>query len=318
MLTHVLFATTLLSGALTPDTTVRFARGGLVEIDVPTCAVTVRVGNEDRLIVSGGEAELSGRTAEISCGDFPFSRGRNGSRAVVVTVPPSTRVEINTLGGAVEITGATERLDVTTMQGSIRVTNGGGRTSLESVAGSITVGGFTGTTLMVDAVAGEVALTDIAASERVSVEGVNGVVRMVGMRAPSVRATSVNGEVLFGGTLAPDGNYAFENHNGGITLTLARTVSARLNISTFMGEFETDIQGTISGGARTSTPGRPAPPGGRAGATAGVGAGTRRTTPTPPTTPSMDEREFTVVYGAGDARISAESFNGAIRVRVAK
>jgi hypothetical protein len=308
MLSHVLFATTVLTGALEPDTTVRFARGGYVEIDVPSCAVTVRVGTEERLLVSGGEVELAGRTAEISCGGFPFGRGRSGSRAVTVTVPPATRLEINTLGGAVDVTGVTERLDVTSMQGSIRVTNGGGRASLESVAGSITVTGFSGTTLMIDAMAGEVALTNVDASERVSTEGVNGIIRMQGIRAPSVRATSVNGQVAFGGTLARDGNYTFENHNGGITLTLARNVSARLNVSTFMGEFETEIEGTITRTGRAGSAKAPPVPGGRAGVAP----------PSPPAPPAMGEREFTVVYGAGDARINVESFNGSIRVRAAK
>ena len=37
-----------------------------------------------------------------------------------------------------------------------------------------------------------------------------------------------------------------------------------------------------------------------------------------PVPPRLDESDFTIVYGKGEARVTVDSFNGPIRVKVAK
>jgi hypothetical protein len=311
MFTTLLFATTAVAGLSAPDTAVRLGRGATVEINAPTCGVTVRVGTADRLNVTGGSIESGGNSAEVNCDILSPGRSRDGgpSGMLTITVPPASRVEINCISGGVTVNGATDRLDVTTMNGAIRLVNGGGRTSLETVAGTVNVADYKGASLSINAVAGMVALENVEVTGKLDAESINGGVRMRGVRAASVSASSVNSAVDFAGVLDPDGNYAFESHNGGITLTLPTTTSARLRVSTMMGDFETELKGTISSGSRQAPMAPPAAP--------RPGKG-RTTPPAPPVPGFMEESDFTITYGKGEARVSAESFNGPIRIKAAK
>ncbi len=293
MLATLLFVTAAIGGLAVPDTIVPLRRGASVEIDAPTCAVVVRVGAEGRLVVTGGGVELSGNRAEVDCDSGTKTQSRTGGETVTVTLPPAARVEIGTTGGDITVIGLTDRLDVTTIYGEIRVTGGGGRTTLESVAGTITVSEYHGVALAAEAVAGVVVLQNVEVSGLLSAESVNGNVQMRGIRAGGVTGTSVNGTVDFAGTFDPAGNYAFESHNGGITLTLPEAVSAKVRISSFLGKFDTEIKGTLMSGSRQAT-----------------------LAPTAP--PMMENSDFTIVFGKGEARVSVESFNGAIRVKAAK
>lgn len=297
-----LLAAAALGGLAAPDTVVRLRSGAAIEIHSPTCGITVRIGTEERLSVTGGSIEVDGGTAEVHC-----EWGESG--VMNITVPPKSRVEINSVSGAVTLTGATERLEVNTMNGAIRLINGGGRTTLETVAGAITVNKYRGVSLAVDAVAGTVTMEDVEVSGRLSAESINAAVRLRGVQAQSVTASSVNASVDFAGSLQPDGNYAFESHNGGITLTLPASTSARLRVSSVMGDFETDIQGTLASGSRQAPTAAPEPPRPGRGRTA---------SPVPPAVPMFEESDFTIIYGKGEARVTVDSFNGQIRVKTAK
>ena len=76
-----------------------------------------------------------------------------------------------------------------------------------------------------------------------------------------------------------------------------------------MGDFETELKGTMTAGARQAPTPPPAAPRPGKGRTA---------PPAPPVPGFMEESDFTIVYGKGEARVSAESFNGPIRVKIAK
>lgn len=299
-------ATLLLAAALgglaTPDTVVRLRSGAAIEIHSAICGITVRVGTEERLSVTGGSIEVDGSTAEVNC-DWGVSG------ALTVTVPPSSRLEVNSVSGAVTVVGVTDLLEVSTMNGAIRLTNGGGRSTLETVAGAVTVNNYRGVSLAVDAVAGMVTMENVELTGRLSAESINAGVRLRGVQAQSVTASSVNASVDFAGSLQPAGNYAFESHNGGITLTLPANTSARLRVSSVMGDFETEIQGTLTSSSRRSPTAAPEPP--------RPGRG-RAASPVPPAPPMLDESDFTITYGKGEARVTIDSFNGAIRVKTAK
>lgn len=311
MFATLLFATVAASGLTAPDTAVRLGSGATIEINAPTCGVTVRVGTDERLNVTGGNIEADRRSAEVNCDVISMGRGREGapSGMLTITVPPSSRLEINCISGGVTVTGATDRLDITTMNGSIRLLNGSGRTALETVAGTVTVVDYKGASLSINAVAGVVSLENVDVEGRLEAESINAGVRMRGVRAAAVSASSVNSTVDFAGSLDPDGNYSFESHNGGITLTLPSNTSAKVRVSTVMGDFETELKGALSSGSRQAPMAPPATP--------RPGKG-RTTPPTPPVPGFMEESDFTVTYGKGEARVSVESFNGPIRIKAAK
>ncbi|MES2124773.1 MAG: DUF4097 family beta strand repeat-containing protein [Gemmatimonadota bacterium] len=274
MITPILLATALLMGPTEPDTTLRLPRGGQVEIESHMRSITLRSHEGDLVTVRGGSVELDGRTMSVSVEDrVPTTTG-----TLEVTVPVWARVSISSLNGNVVIEGVPAYLQAESFNGSIRTTGGTGRLELETVTGEVTVNDFRGTHLNIDATGDNVTVD--GATGRLEVSSVNGAVRLRGIRSSHVEATTVTGPVEFEGPLSPDGHYSFESHTGSITLTLPADVSARMAVSTFGGDFKSQIPALRPADASDNDPG-----------------------------------DFTVVLGKGAAaRVTVESFNGSIRI----
>lgn len=274
MITSLLLATALLMGPTEPDTSLRLPRGGQIEIESHMRNITLRTRESDLVTVRGGEVDLDGRTLSVSVNN----QMATGSGTLEVTVPVWARVSISSLNGNVVIEGVPVSLQVESFNGSIRTTGGTGRLELETVTGEVTVNDFRGTRLNIDATGDNVTVN--GATGRVAVSSVNGAVRLRGIQSDHVEAATVTGPVEFEGPLAPEGHYRFESHTGSITLTLPVTVSARMDISTFLGDFKSQIPATRIGGGDDDEPG-----------------------------------DFSVLLGKGPAaRVAIESFNGSIRI----
>ena len=106
-------------------------------------------------------------------------------------------------------------------------------------------------------------------------ETVNGDVQLQKVQSDNVEANTVNGDVVYDGTIRPNGRYRLVTHNGDITVTIAEGTSAVVSVSTFQGEFESAFPVTLTG---------------RRG------------------------KQFDFTLGSGSARIELESFAGTIRL----
>jgi DUF4097 and DUF4098 domain-containing protein YvlB len=98
--------------------------------------------------------------------------------------------------------------------------------------------------------------------------------------SPDIEMSTVSGTVDFSGPLDSKGRYSFTSHSGTVTLTIPQSTSARFSIETFNGEIDSDFPYTLQ--------------------------------------PNRDRRngqrlEFNV--GAGEARVTAESFSGGVVIR---
>jgi DUF4097 and DUF4098 domain-containing protein YvlB len=275
------------------DTSVRLPRNGAVEIDTRMRDVLLRIGTSDVVTIRGAHAELDGGTLQIS-GDDRRSRSDG---PIEVVVPGWARVEISSIGGNLTLTGTPAQLHAETVNGFIHLSGGSGSVELETVAGVVVVTGFRGTRLSIDATGENVSVTD--ATGALEVDNVNGDVILRGIRATAVSASSINGVVQFEGTFAASGAYEFNSQNRDITLWLSDDVSARMRISTMNGELTTQIPATTNG-----TQAHPDPPPRGKGKDKGHGHDD-----------SDGEHSFTVVYGAGAARVSIDAFNGNIIVK---
>ena len=276
----LLLLTLLHAGPAEPDTTLQLARGASIGISSFAAAVTVHVGSDDMLLVRNGTIDGSRNSVDVE-GDGPL---RPPHGALDVTIPAWAKVSIDTYSGNITIDGGVARLDASTIGGNIVLKGGSGSTDLESINGSITVSDFHGDHLGIDATGGTVMVT--GSSGAFEIESVNGAIRMRDAKATSVSASTVNEAIEYSGTIDPKGRYEFESHNGGILLSLPTDVSARMKVSTFNGAFSTEIPARSNGTADTAAH-----------------------------THHMQGREFTVVYGRGDAEVSLDSFNGEIQVR---
>lgn len=257
------------------DTTLRLPRGTAIEIDAGMRGVRLESVSGDLVTVEGGVTDLGSALLITASGRFG-----GGGAPITVRVPAWARVEITTLG-SIEVASAPEQLEATAINGHISVQGGSGTLILTAVNGGITSRGFSGRRLEADAMTG--AITIEGAQGTVIASTINHGIQLRDVRSANVEASSVNGNISWSGALQGEGRYRFESHNGNVTLRFPPDVSARMQVTTAMGQFDTRIEGTVRGDARQQ----------------GF---------------QFEPRDFTVTYGRGTARVEVETFNGNIRV----
>ena len=171
-----------------------------------------------------------------------------------------------------KVDGLQAPISAETVEGDVRVTGGNGLISLRSVQGSVT-------------------LRD--AKGRISLNSVNEDVEVTNT-VGEIRAETVNGEITAGrsgrcnrrrqygqwrhllrGPVRDGGRYSFSTHNGDITLAVAEGTNARVAVSTFDGEFESEFPVPLS---------------------------------------TQKGKGFSFGLGSGSAQVSLESFQGTIQL----
>ena len=154
------------------------------------------------------------------------------------------------------------------------MTSGGDFVELSSVDGNVTATGIRGR-LQANSVDGAIVVRD--ARGPVSVNAVDGDIELTDVDSPNVQANTVDGSISFRGPVRAGGNYRLVSHDGDVTVTLAGTADAVVNVSTFSGEFETDVPVTLTGTAKAG-------------------------------------RQFSFTLGKGGAHLFLETFDGTIRL----
>jgi DUF4097 and DUF4098 domain-containing protein YvlB len=209
------------------DTTLRLPRDGSVAIEAVFASVTIEAGNDDRVIVQGAGARLSGNRLRVEAVRLPMTGNRGTAQHVRVTVPAWAPVRISAVSGDVETRGGTATLRI------------------EAPNGKVTVREFRGTVLEIEAVNDNVVVTESTGT--ISIESVNGNVTLTGIASPNVRTETLNGNVQWSGPIDPGGRYLFWTHNGNVELNLPRSVQAQLRGTTTNGSFNSTLPGTAAG-----------------------------------------------------------------------
>ena len=207
-------------------------------------------------------------------------RGRSGEAGYEITVPEGVRVIINSMNGDIAVRGVKGEVDLHTNNGDVEVTDAVGRVEMVTLSGDVTGTRIRGS---VDATTlnGTVALNDVQGAS-IAGESTSGSVEVVNAVSSDIELSSVSGTVDFSGPLDPKGRYSFTSHSGTVTLTVPSSTSAHFSIETFNGEVDSDFPFTLQPNPRN---------GGRRG----------------------QRLEFNV--GAGEARVTAESFSGGVVIR---
>jgi hypothetical protein len=261
------------------DTTVAFAGGGTVEVDLPGSDVTVSGGSGNEIRVTGrsdrGRLDINVSSSRARIG-ADYTGGSSAGGQFEIVVPVGTRLRLSTQNGDVQVRGVKGELEITTYNGDIDIAETG-RTELRTFTGDVRVRSATGE-VRVNSMSGDVEL-DQAAGE-VEVHTVSGDVDLRDVRSRFIRVRSTSGRIAFGGPIDGAGRYEFNSHSGGIRLSLPANVGAQLSVSTFSGEIDSRFPLTLIPGDH------------------GIGRPTGKS--------------FTFELGRGNARISAESFSGDI------
>ena len=263
------------------DTTFAFSADGTVDLTSFNGDITVTGWNRKEARVKAGADRGSLRwrftSSRISV-EADVYRGRTGETTYEVSVPEGVRVVLRSMSGNLVVRGVKGSVDLHTNNGDVEVVDATGSIEMATLSGEAI-----GTRLRGDvdatSLSSSVKLTDVQ-GPTVRAESTSGNIELNGIVSPDVEASTVSGEVEFVGPLDPKGRYDFQSHSGGVTLTIPPTTSARFSVETYSGEVDSDFPFTLQ-------PNRERRPGQRL--------------------------EFSV--GAGEARVSAESFSGGIVIR---
>lgn len=270
MLTQLLVAGALLTLAPVQDTDTTFAVDPSERLSVSNFSgvITVRTWSRNEVRISAEHSRRDGIVVERSSGGV-LVRARSWQRwahefdvdvteddvhveyvmprtpSIVeyeITVPASMPLELGGPFTDVVVEGAGGQVTVKVGEGDVEVVGGRGRVTVRVMEGDVTLQGASGE-IQVVSVDGEISLEDCSGT--VKVETTDGDIRMSNVRSANIEALSVDGDVWFGGPLAPQGLYTFNTHDGDVTVFIPRGSSARVTVATFDGDFYTDFAVTL-------------------------------------------------------------------------
>ena len=278
MIDALLLAAALVTAAPAPaDTVVELRRGDRVVVSNVSGDLVIEAWDRDVLEIVGDDDDRPGlevrrRGPSVEIGP-EGGRRRRRSVDAVIRVPTWADVEVVGLSLDVSVHGLAGELRVGNVSGEIRVRDVAGAVDARSIDGTIDIqdarGGVRASSQSDDVMVAR-------ASGPVEVHSGSGDLLLTELRSESVRAETQDGDIEFGGTIADNGSYGFFVHDGDATLALSASTSARVSVSTFDGEFESEFPVVVE---RFT--------GGRA---------------------------FEFVLGDGSARIQIEVFDGEIRL----
>ena len=192
----------------------------------------------------------------------------------LLTVPASMALELSGAETNVTVDGAGGEVSVDVSEGDVIVLGGAGRVSAQTDEGDIRVEGVTGR-IRLFSMDGDITV-DGAAGD-LEVETTDGIIELVDIRAMTVQANTVDGDIWFDGELFPGGSYTLSTHDGNVTARIPEDADARVTVAVFDGDFSSDFPITVS------------------------------------SWPSGRRVEFTL--GAGRAQLEIESFDGEVVLR---
>ena len=278
MYTPLLIAALALSAPQAADTVIAVDRGTRLEVNNFRGEVVVESWGRDEVRI---ESDLSRRQV-LDADRFGATlrvrpRTRNGGPRDAefrITVPRwmDVRVEGNQVD--VDVRGTEGEVSVETIAGDAVVEGGRGLVTVQSIQGEVWIRGARGR-VEAQGVNEDITVEDVEGE--VYVETTNGDVSLRRIRSSMAKARTVNGDLVYDGTILDDGRYYFATHNGDLEVTVSEDANVTVSVSTYHGEFESEFPVRLTGTTR--------------------------------------DREFNFTLGSGRAQLELESFNGEITLR---
>ncbi len=225
-------------------------------------------GRREKVQVSGGASSSVVRVD---------AEGRSGVPRSVdfeISVPASMSLNLSGTYTDIDVQGVQGEIEAETVQGDVIVSGGSGRVRLESVQGKIVLSNARGR-IDVSTVNQGIHLSDV--SGEIVAETVNGAIILERVQASSVDAATVNGTIVYDGTIRDGGNYLMATHNGGIWIVVPERTNAKFNVATYNGRLDASFPVSVN---RTSS-----------------------------------QRRISFTIGNGSAQVDLETFGGDVRLR---
>lgn len=234
-------ALVLTPAAPSTDTVVVVQRGDRIVLENLSGEILVRSWDRDEVEIRGEDEEMAltvrrtGGTVRIGRDD---RKGRRRSVDASIRVPAWADLQINGNSLDISVEGVDGRLEVHTVSGEVWIENAGGPLDIRTIEGEIdVVGARSGVTA--SSQSDDVRLRDVSGD--VDVHSASGDLTLVDVRAQRVRAETQDGDISFSGTIADDGSYGFFVHDGDAYIAIPSTTNARVAVSTFDGDFESEF-----------------------------------------------------------------------------
>jgi len=233
-------ALTVAATVQSSDTVLAVSRGDRVVLEGISGAITIAAWDRDQLELkaSGGTLPLSvtraGATLQIAVEGARRRRSLDAS----IRVPAWMDVEVGGSSLDLLVRGLDGAIDVANVSGDVRIEDAGGTVDVRSIRGEVVVIGASGA-VRASSQADDVTLSRV--SGPVEAHSGDGDIVLDQMQSRSVRAETQDGDIVFSGAIHDGGEYGFYLHDGDVLLEQPATVSARVSISTFDGEFTSDF-----------------------------------------------------------------------------
>jgi len=220
------------------DTTFAVKAGSRVEIETFGGEIHVKTWDKNMIRVQAEHGrrdviniDMRGASVRIE------AEGRMGIPTAVtfnLIVPTSVSLSMSGVYTDIDVDGVTGDVDAETVQGGIRVI-GGARLKLESVEGDI----------IVDKARGRISANTVNRGIRITnsigdveAETVNGPIILQNVQATNVDLATVNGRIVYDGSIREGGDYAITSHNGPIYVAVPEKAGVTIGVSTFNGELD--------------------------------------------------------------------------------
>ncbi len=262
------------------DETVAVQKGARLSINNFAGEVILKTWDKDSLhVVARHQPRVRVNIRQVTGAVNITSGGSMGPSSVdyEITAPAWMPVRIEGTYNFVTIEGAQAEVFANTVRGDVVIRGGSGVITAKSVEGEVDIQGARGK-VTVSSVNEKIKIVD--SSGEISAETVNGDITMTGIDSKSVDASTVNGDIVYEGKIADGGHYAFNTHNGDISLGLPDNPNATFSLRTYNGSVSTDF--TLTGFDRNQ---------------------------------AQRGRRVTATLGNGSADVSLETFGGTIKLR---
>ncbi|MBX9927601.1 MAG: DUF4097 domain-containing protein [Gemmatimonadaceae bacterium] len=262
------------------DTTLAFDKNGIIDLGIVSGEIIVTGWNRNEARISARLEDRGYLETTFTAGRITINarsrRGKLGEAMYELSVPIGTTVRARAVSGDITIRATAGESAATTVSGDIDVRDVQ-RASLNSVSGDISADRIRGRT-SVSTVSGEVDVRDLVGD--IDARAVSGTLSFTDARAGNLQAKSVSGDIVYLGSIAPDGSYDLSTHSGDVRIAIPSNAGARISVQTFSGEMRSDFPITLQPGSMTG----------------------RR------------DRKMDFTVGTGGARVSLSSFSGDVSV----
>lgn len=223
-----------------PDTSITLRTGDRVVIENLIGEISVGSWERDELDVrdEDGRTSLSVRRSGATVRITPDERRGARSTRASLRLPRWVDVSVRSRDLDVWVDGMDGHIDIDNVRGDVWIEDAGGPVRVRTIEGEIDVARATAG-VVASSQSDEVRLREVGG--RVEVHSGDGDLLLADIRSSSVRAETQNGDVDFTGTIEDDGSYGFYVHDGDVMVAVPEGADARVRVSTFDGDFESDF-----------------------------------------------------------------------------